>query len=75
MELIGTHIAPLPTKCLEILDFVFKAVSGLSWHDIVKLTLSTYPMITQPKDSELDLAVLADEYKEKWINDISEIEE
>jgi hypothetical protein len=47
----------------EILDFVIKKTAPKTWNDFIRLVYSTYPILTQPRFSLLDLPVLAQEYK------------
>jgi len=46
----------------SVLDFVIKKTSSLSWEDFIQLVYSTYPIVTQPKYSNLNLEKLAVEY-------------
>lgn len=47
----------------DILDFVISTCAPLSWNDFIRLVYSTYPIMTQPRYSRLDLSQLANEYK------------
>lgn len=48
----------------KILDFVIEQTRLLNWNDFIKLVYSTYPILTEPKYSSLDLIHLAKKYKE-----------
>jgi Protein of unknown function (DUF4065) len=55
-----------PTLSAEdrrILDFVIASVAPKSWDGFIKLVYSTYPVVSQPRYSELDLVRLAEEYR------------
>lgn len=63
-------IAPVEYKTLNaedtaILDFVIQTTASKFWDDFIHLVYSTYPIITQPKFSKLDLVSLAREYREQ----------
>lgn len=51
----------------KIADFVIKATSSLPWNQFIKLVYSTYPIVTTPKYSKLDLLRAAEEYKKSLI--------
>lgn len=48
----------------EILDFIIEKTKRFYWDKFIQLVYSTYPIISQEKGSNLDLVVLAKEYKE-----------
>lgn len=48
----------------DALDFVINACAPLTWNDFIRLVYSTYPIMTQPRYSRLDLSQLAREYQE-----------
>ena len=59
------HTQPtLSDNVKHVLDFVIEKTSPLSWDDFIKLVYSTYPIVTQPKYSTLDLVALAKLYTE-----------
>jgi Protein of unknown function (DUF4065) len=47
----------------EILDWVIKTSSRMSWNSFIRLIYSTYPIMSQERGTKLDLAALAEEYK------------
>ena len=47
----------------EILDEVIKISSNLNFKELLDLVYSTYPIMSQPKESMLDLTALAQEYQ------------
>lgn len=49
----------------EILDFVIEATAPKFWDDFIRLVYSTYPVITQPRYTGLDLVSLAREYHDR----------
>lgn len=49
----------------DVLDFVIRKTSPLFWEDFIALVYSTYPVVTQPKYSYLNLEELAKEYMKK----------
>jgi hypothetical protein len=55
----------LATDEIETLDFVINKTKDKNWSEFLRLVYSTYPIATQSKFSNLDLSVLAEEYKEK----------
>lgn len=57
-------IDTLSEDCRNTLDFVLSTMSRLSWTEVTRLVISTYPMITQATGSDLDLAALAKEHRE-----------
>ncbi|WP_437597596.1 Panacea domain-containing protein [Sorangium sp. So ce590] len=66
-QLIHTKREPkyetLTDKDKEIIDFVIEATKGKNWDDFIKLVYSTFPCVSQPKGSKLDLVDLAARYK------------
>ena len=59
------HTQPTLSDSVKyVLDFVIEKTSPLSWDDFIKLVYSTYPIVTQPKYSTLDLVALAKLYTE-----------
>ena len=48
----------------SVLDFVIEKTSPLSWDDFIKLVYSTYPIVTQPRYSTLNVVQLASLYKQ-----------
>ena len=48
----------------HVLDFVIEKTAPLSWDDFIKLVYSTYPIVTQPRYSTLNLVQLASLYKQ-----------
>lgn len=46
----------------KILEHVIKVTEGLNFQDFIKLVYSTYPVLSQPRHSVLDLPKLAAEY-------------
>lgn len=49
----------------EILDFVIESTAPKYWDEFIRLVYSTYPIVTQPRFSKLDLVELARRYKEE----------
>lgn len=49
----------------DILEFVIKKTSLLSWNDFIDLVYSTYPVVTQQRYSFFDLVALSKKYKEQ----------
>jgi Protein of unknown function (DUF4065) len=47
----------------RILDIVIASVAAKSWDDFIRLVYSTYPIVTQPRFSKLNLVELAEQYK------------
>lgn len=46
----------------EIIDFIIEKTRKFNFNEFVKLVYSTYPIISQPKGSKLNLIELANEY-------------
>ena len=46
-----------------VLDFVIGTVSPKNWNDFIRLVYSTFPIVTQPRHSKLNLVELAQRYK------------
>lgn len=55
----------LPDDEREILDHVIATTGRLYWDGFMKLVYSTYPVVTQPRYSLLDLEALAAEYQDE----------
>ncbi len=49
----------------EILDFVIESTAPKHWDDFIRLVYSTYPIVTQPRGSQLDLVKLAQDYRDQ----------
>lgn len=49
---------------LETLSFVVEKTRARNWSEFIQLIYSTYPIVSQPRYSKLDLIALAKEYKE-----------
>lgn len=47
----------------DIIDFVIEKTKKYNWNDFIKLVYSTYPIISQPQGSNLNLIALSKEYK------------
>jgi hypothetical protein len=47
----------------RILDHVIKATSPKNWDEFIQLVYSTYPILTQPRFSKLDLVALATRFR------------
>lgn len=47
----------------KILDHVIQSTAQKKWSDFIRLVYSTYPIVSQPRYSELDLVKLAHEYR------------
>ena len=56
----------LDSDITTILDSMIKKAAKRSWNEFIQLVYSTYPILTQPRYSKLDLVALAKEYKEKF---------
>jgi hypothetical protein len=48
---------------VKILDFMIQATEKLTWNDFIKLIYSTYPIMSEPRYSSLDLVTLANDYQ------------
>jgi hypothetical protein len=48
----------------KIIDFIIEKTNRYNFTDFIKLVYSTYPIISQPQGSQLNLVELANEYKE-----------
>jgi hypothetical protein len=57
------EIMSLEKNIEETLDFVIDKTQKLGWEDFIRLIYSTYPVMSQPRFSRLDLVKLAKEYK------------
>ena len=49
----------------SILDYVIATTSCLTWDQFISLIYSTYPVVTQPRYTYLDLIQLSQQYKTK----------
>ncbi len=58
------EIPILSDEAKYILDFVIQKTSSLSWEQFIRLVYSTYPIVTQPRYSTLNLVQLASLYKQ-----------
>jgi hypothetical protein len=58
----GTESPSLTDEERNVLDFVISTTSPMHWDDFIKLVYSTYPIVTRPRYSTLDLVALAKEY-------------
>ena len=47
----------------QVIDFVIEKTKKYNWNDFIKLVYSTYPIISQPQGSNLNLIELSKEYK------------
>jgi len=47
----------------KIIDFIMEKTNRYNFTDFIKLVYSTYPIISQPQGSQLNLVALAKEYK------------
>lgn len=59
----GVPVSDLDPSIIEVLDLAIKKAAGRSWDRFTQLVYSTYPILTQPRYSKLDLVSLAKEYK------------
>ena len=50
----------------EAIDYVIKATEHLNWDNFIRLVYSTYPVVTQPKYTPLNLRDLAAKYKAEF---------
>jgi len=48
---------------VKILDFVIQVTQKLTWSDFIRLVYSTYPIMSEPRFSSLNLVTLADDYR------------
>lgn len=51
----------LDDSTVQILDYVIKHTGDLKWNEFIQLIYSTYPIISQPRYSMLNLVALAHE--------------
>jgi hypothetical protein len=58
-----TEYSTLSPDDRKVLDFVIESTSSLNWTEFVKLVYSTYPIVTQPRFSDLDLVAIAQRYR------------
>jgi len=56
----------LDSKITNVLDSMIEKAAKRSWNQFIQLVYSTYPILTQPRYSKLDLVALAKEYKVKF---------
>lgn len=49
----------------EILDFVIDSTKSMFWNAFIRLVYSTYPILSKPRFSQLNLVSIAQEYKNK----------
>jgi hypothetical protein len=47
----------------KILNFVIQATERLTWNEFIKLVYSTYPIMSEPRYTSLDLVTLAGDYQ------------
>jgi hypothetical protein len=47
----------------EVLDFIIEKTQRLYWNDFINLVYSTYPVLSQERQTVLDLPKLAESYK------------
>lgn len=59
----GGLYSSLTDEDKRILDDVMEITQPKYWSDFMRLVYSTYPILTQPRYSTLDLPTLAQEYK------------
>ncbi|MNL38335.1 hypothetical protein D3C87_1605380 [compost metagenome] len=62
-ENINDDILNLSSNERETIDFVINICSKLNWSDFITLVYSTYPVMNNPKMSELNLIKAAKEYQ------------
>ncbi len=70
-EIISLKNAGHPFKLdpieLEVAKHVLQETKSLRFDEFIKLVYSTYPVVTQPKGSYLNLVQLAKDYKSKSV--------
>src|SRR5918994_1580631 len=54
----------LTEEDIKILDFVIEETAPLYWNEFIQLVYSTYPIVSRPRFTPLELAALASEYKD-----------
>ena len=59
----GAPAPKLSSNVTRILDHMIKETAPLYWKDFIQLVYSTYPVVSQPRYTDLDLPVLALEYE------------
>ena len=59
----GSQTVDLSYEETEVLDYVISVTAPMNWSDFVRLVYSTYPILTQPRYSVLNLVELAFTYK------------
>ena len=64
IRLVNDRPSPsLSAEDHEILDWVIETSAKKTWNDFIRLVYSTYPIMSQERGTELDLAALAEEYR------------
>ena len=63
-----TQCPALHSDITDILDSMIEKSSRLYWDHFIQLVYSTYPILTQPRYSKLDLVTLAKEYQAKILH-------
>lgn len=59
----ANYAVPILSETTQIvLNFVIEKTHKLMWDDFINLVYSTYPVVTQPKYSKLNLVELSQEY-------------
>ena len=58
----ATGYPSLTEQDTEIMNYVITTCAPLNWDDFMRLVYSTYPVMTQPKRSTLNLPLLARQY-------------
>ena len=53
----------LTNEAIDVLNFVIQKTHSLIWDDFIRLVYSTYPIVSQPRYSNLNLVELANSYK------------
>jgi len=53
----------LSLEVKETLDFIIDNTKNLHWNGFIQLVYSTYPVVSQPRYSQLNLVSLAKEYQ------------
>lgn len=65
VRMTGAYEPDLSAEEQASLSHVIERTSSMKWDDFVRLVYSTYPALTQPQYSFLDLEQLAEEYGEE----------
>ena len=63
-----TPIPELDSDVTAILDLTIDKVSRRSWDQFIQLVYSTYPVLTQPRYSTLDLVLSHENIEKKYLN-------